>query len=141
MQRDRVRQVFPVLDQFQQECLSRGRLEGVDDSEEQGKGDHVRHLDQAEKGQHSQRQRLQKRERLDDHQQVPAVHPIGPHAGDRRQEQHWQLLRSGRYAEEQGGAGQPVNQPAHRHRLHPGPEERETLPGVEDAEVAGAKGA
>ena len=73
---------------------------------------------------------------LDDDQQPPPVEPVGPDAGDRRDEQHRELQRRRREAEHERRAGQPVDEPARRDRLHPGAEDRQALAGVEDAEAA-----
>jgi hypothetical protein len=67
LQRDRVGQVFPVLDQLQQERLARRGLESRDDPEEKGERNQVGDENRVCKREHGERQRLHERKRLDQH--------------------------------------------------------------------------
>ena len=70
-----------------------------------------------------------------DHALVLAVR-VRHDAAHRRQEKDGDLIRESEHAEQRRRAGQPVDQPQLRCRLHPRPDERGELPGEKEPEVA-----
>jgi len=62
---------------------------------------------------------LQHRDRLGDDQQAVAIPAIDGDAGKRAEEKRWKLAGKADDAEEEGGAGQAVDEPVRRGRGDP----------------------
>jgi len=69
------------------------------------------------------------------------VHAVRDDAAERRQEEDRHLAGEPDEPEQRGGSGQPVDQPRLRDHLHPGADERDELPGEEEAVVSMREGA
>ena len=132
-------QVALVFDHLDHEGLAAGHVEGVDAAlhhaqrEQQGNGD------VAGERQRGQSQRLDHGEGLGPDQHLALVEPVYPHAGEGRQQKGGNLPGKADRAQQQGRAGEPVDQPAGGDARHPRADERDALAAEEEAEVAMAQ--
>jgi hypothetical protein len=67
------------------------------------------------------------------------VAAIGNDTGKRPEKENRALTREGDETEQKRGIGQPIDQPAHGHLLHPGANQRNTLADCEKTEIAMAQ--
>jgi hypothetical protein len=61
-----------------------------------------------------------------------AIMPISKNTADGREQKNRKLSSEGNKAEQDGRAGQAIDKPRLRHRLHPGAGERNELPAEEE---------
>ena len=73
------------------------------------------------------------------HHHAVATPAIGEGARERSDNERGELVGEGDEPEHESRARHLVNEPAHGHPLHPGADQRDPLPGEEQAKVAVAK--
>ena len=135
---DGVGEVF-FADHLDDERLARRHVEGVDDAEQRGQGEHVPHLDAAGEDQRRENQRKDHRRGLRRDEDVTAVEAVGRRAAEGREKQDRDLARESGEAEKRRRTSQAVDQPRLCDLLHPRADERDELSGEEEAVVAVTK--
>ena len=123
--------------------LPAGHIEGIDHAEQAGEREHVPDLHATGEGEGRQGERLQHGQRLchDDH--LAAGKTVGRDPAQRSQGEHGDLGAEPCGPEQKFRVGEAVHQPALRHVLHPGADQRDDLAADEEAEIAvpqGSKG-
>jgi hypothetical protein len=136
VQGDRVRQVAPVFDHLDDEGLARGHVDRVDEPLQNLEDEHVRHGDRARERERRQKRRLDHREDLRRDERSMAVHPIDPHARERREEERRNLPREADDAEHERRTGEAVHEPARRDAGQPRADERDALAREKEPVVA-----
>jgi hypothetical protein len=136
VQRDRISQILAVLDHIHQERLPRRHVERVDQPLKQREPENPPDVDRPRERESAHRERLHHREDLRDHQHAMAVPAVDPDARHRRQKKRRDLTGEPRDPEQHRRPRKPVDQPARRDPAHPGPDERDALPGEEQSVIA-----
>ena len=110
-------------------------------AEERRQRDDLPHLNRAAEREHGERDRLHHLEHLGGNHHAVAVVAVRPQAGQRGQQQNWQIGRKAQHPEEGCAPRQPVDQPRERDLLKPVTDERKYLPAHEESEIGMAQGA
>ena len=135
-QRHCVRQIFLAADELDQVRVAHRQLDCNEDAHQHGQRDDVPWREDARHCQRSQRDRLQHLEDLRREHHAMQIPAVGPQAGERREQQNGNAPGETEHAEKRGRAGQAVEQPALRDRLHPVADERKRLARCEERKVA-----
>jgi hypothetical protein len=91
-------------------------------------------------GERGQGEGLNAGEDLGPDKELAAIEAVDKYSGEGREEEGGDLSGEADGAEEQGRAGEPVDEPTGGDAGHPGADERDALAGEEEAEVAMTKG-
>ena len=140
VERDGVDQIF-LAGHLDHQRLAAGHVEGVDHAQQAGEREHVPDLHAAGEGEGRQREGLQHRQGLSDDDHLAAGKAVGRDPAQRSQGEHGDLRAEPCGPEQKLGVGQAVDQPALRHVLHPGADQRDDLAADEQAEIAVPQGA
>ena len=98
------------------------------------------HGDRAGQGKRGQNHRLAHGQALRHDDRSVQVPTVGEHAGHGRQEETGDLAAKAHEPQQERRVAQPIDQPDHGHLLHPGADQRNTLPKKEQAKVAVLQG-
>ena len=106
-----------------------------------GERQHVPDLHAPREGERRQREGLQHGQGLGHDDQLAAGKAVGRDPAQRSQGEHGDLRAEPCGAEQKFRMGQAIHQPALRHVLHPGADQRDDLAADEEAEIAVPQGA
>ena len=118
VQSDGVHQIF-FAHHIHQEGLPRRNVECIHHSEKRRQHEDVPYPDDACKRKHCKYQRQNHGRNLGPDHDPLAVEAIGDDAAQRRHQKDWNLAGESRRAQQQGRAGQAINQPCLCDALHP----------------------
>ncbi len=141
VERDGVAEIFAALDHLHQESLATGHVKRIDEPLACAEDEYFRNGDAVGECEGGKRQRLQHRECLSDDEDVTPVEAVNPHAGERREEERWDLAGEADDTEQPGRAGQSVDEPSGGNTGHPRADQRDALAGEKETEVTVAEGA
>jgi hypothetical protein len=139
VERDRVGQILAAIDDLHDEALSGRDVKRVDQALHDGENDQVRDVDRAAEGEPREGERLKHRQRLRRNDGAAEVPAINQHAGDGREEKRRDLPGEADDAEQRRRVSQAIDQPGGGDGGHPVADERNDLPGEEEAVVAVAQ--
>jgi hypothetical protein len=118
--RDRIHQIF-LPDHVDEKRLTGRNVECVHDAEERRDGNHMPHSYGPLERQHREKPGQQHRRRLRGDDDGAAIGVIGGDPADGREKKDGDLAGESDGAEQERRAGQPVDEPRLRDRLHPRP--------------------
>ena len=135
VERDRVQEVCR-LDQARDHGLHDGRVERARRAGDHGDRDHVPDGDVSARGEERQRERRRREHHLCPEHDRPAARPVGDGAAQEAEREHRQVAAEADRAEQRGAAGEVVDQPAERDRLHPEADVRDERAAPEESIAA-----
>ncbi len=136
VERDRVPKILFVLYHLHKERLPSRHIECVNQPLQYTQRDDLVDRNQLRQRQPCQRQRLQPSQSLSPYKQPSAVHPFNQNARERRKHEGQDLPGKSHHPEQHRRVRQPPHQPARRQPRHPRANQRDTLPGNKQFEVA-----
>ena len=138
---DGIAQILAGFDHLHHEGLAGRHVEGVDEALGQAQPEDVRDGDGPAQGQHRQRERLEHRKHLRDHEGGVPVPPIDPYSSKRRQKERWDLSGKAHHSQQKRRVGEAVHQPSGSDAGHPSADQREALAAEKQTVVAVPQGA
>ena len=124
------------FDQSHQEGLSDRDVHSTDEAGHRREGHQVPDLNGPGQNEDREDHRLRHGRDLGRHHHAVAAPPVAESACKRSHHESGELVGEADEPENQGGAGQLVDEPADGHVLHPGAHQRDSLPGEKEAQVA-----
>ena len=133
---DGVSQMGSIGNHFHQKGLPDWDVKRIDQSQKEPES-HQFPDDVTFRMNHDQDQnRLDHREKLRDEECSMPIPAICSNACEWREQQHRDLVREANQSQEKRRGGQSIEQPRHRHLLHPGPDQRDPLPQQKQSIIA-----